>query len=366
MDASIVVVGKQPLHHAFDTLLADIPDWVIAKAIDVVEAKALITSQQPDILIIDASDQANLELPAWVHNQNRLSWIYQIFVGNMALSAEVGASNLLTSSTVQFKYMDFTTVALNKGADSYLFLNEIYNHAAIDYSEATVVKIRQLVIAQIQAGLRRVKNDRELVQANDLLSAIALSDPLTELNNRRAFEWELPRQVKMARAQNTPISLLMLDIDFFKRINDEHGHLVGDQVLRMVANRLRHNLRFYDTPFRYGGEEFSIILSNTDLSEATIIGQRICRLIAANPFVIDTSLELLVTLSIGGASLRPDDLDNGLTLLQRADQNLLVAKNNGRNQIISSDAIAPTKSTKTLRGGGTPKNLKFSMSLPTQ
>ncbi|NEQ95755.1 MAG: diguanylate cyclase [Cyanothece sp. SIO2G6] len=367
MDASILVVGKPSLHHTIDILLADIPGWVIAKATDRVEAQALITAQQPDVLIIDASDSANLELSQWLHTQNRLSWIYQIFVGTITPTDQKMPSTLLYTNQSEIEYIDRTTTALDKGADSYLLLHAIADHVTNDKSNDIVTKTRQLAIAQIQAGLRRVKNDRELVQTNDLLSAIALSDPLTELNNRRAFEWELPRQVKMAHDQNTPISLLMLDIDFFKRINDNYGHLVGDQVLRMVANRLRHNLRFYDTPFRYGGEEFSIILSNTALSEATIIGQRICRLIAEQPFVIDPSLQLVVTMSIGGASLQGDDSANGLSLLQRADQNLLAAKSNGRNQIISSDTTIPSSSsTQALRDGSSNEILKQPISQQTQ
>ena len=127
----------------------------------------------------------------------------------------------------------------------------------------------------------------------------------------------------------------MLDIDFFKRINDQHGHIVGDQALRMVANRLRHNLRFYDTPFRYGGEEFSIILNNTPLQGAIQIGQRICHLVADQPFVINADLQLDITLSIGSASLTIDDDNKGLSLLHRADQNLLTAKEHGRNQLVS-------------------------------
>lgn len=358
MDASILVVGKPSLHHTIDILLADIPGWVIAKATDMVEAQALITAQQPDVLILDASDSSNLELSQWLHTQNRLSWIYQIFVGAITSTDQKMPSTLPYPSPLEIEHIDCTTQALDKGADSYLLLHAIPDHMANNGATHMVTQTRQLAIAQIQAGLRRVKNERELVQTNDLLSAIALSDPLTELNNRRAFEWELPRQVKMAHDQNTPISLLMLDIDFFKRINDNHGHLVGDQILRMVANRLRHNLRFYDTPFRYGGEEFSIILSNTALPEATTIGQRICRLIAEQPFVIDPSLQLVVTISIGGASLQRDDSANGLSLLQRADQNLLAAKSNGRNQIISSDALPPSSSTQPLRSGGSQEALK--------
>ncbi|HEY9648705.1 MAG TPA: GGDEF domain-containing protein, partial [Chroococcidiopsis sp.] len=170
---------------------------------------------------------------------------------------------------------------------------------------------------------------------NDLLSAIALSDPLTSLNNRRAFEWELPRQIQNARSRNMPISLIMLDVDHFKSINDTYGHMVGDRALQLLGARLRHNLRFYDTPFRYGGEEFVIILSDTGGQEAVAIAHRICRLISEQAFVVNETLDLTITVSAGASSLRPEDDAKGMSLLHRADQYLLSAKSSGRNRVVS-------------------------------
>jgi two-component system cell cycle response regulator len=175
------------------------------------------------------------------------------------------------------------------------------------------------------------------MRTNDLLSAIALSDPLTELNNRRAFEWELPRQIQNARNRNMPISLIMLDVDYFKTINDTYGHLVGDRALQLFSARLRHNLRFYDTPFRYGGEEFVLILSDTGSQEATLIAHRICQLISQQAFAINETLDLNLTVSAGAASLRANDDTRGMSLLHRADQNLLKAKSQGRNRVVSDE-----------------------------
>jgi two-component system cell cycle response regulator len=127
----------------------------------------------------------------------------------------------------------------------------------------------------------------------------------------------------------------MLDVDYFKSINDTYGHSVGDRALQLISSRLRHNLRFRDTLFRYGGEEFVIILSNTEQQEALLVARRLCHLISDQPFTIDDNLDLNLTISAGTATLKPSDDSRGSSLLQRADQNLLQAKSSGRNRVVS-------------------------------
>jgi two-component system cell cycle response regulator len=166
---------------------------------------------------------------------------------------------------------------------------------------------------------------------------MALADPLTELSNRRAMEWELPRQIHNARVESTPLSLVMLDVDYFKSVNDTYGHQVGDRVLQLLAARLRHNLRFQDTLFRYGGEEFVIVLSNTTFQDALIVARRLRCLISDQPFHIDGSLALGITVSMGLASLISTDDAKGESLIRRADHNLLRAKSSGRNQVFCGD-----------------------------
>jgi len=175
------------------------------------------------------------------------------------------------------------------------------------------------------------------MQTNDVLSTMALADPLTELSNRRAMEWELPRQIQNARAHLTPLSLVMLDVDYFKSVNDNYGHQVGDRVLQLLAARLRHNLRVQDTLFRYGGEEFVILLTQTSFHDAKLVAKRLRRLIGDQPFNIDGTLALNITVSMGLASLIAIDDAKGESLLRRADFNLLQAKSSGRNQVICSE-----------------------------
>ncbi|PSB13668.1 GGDEF domain-containing protein [filamentous cyanobacterium CCP1] len=316
MDASILLIGSDRFRNFVFDLIRDLATFTVEVAANPFEALPLIQAQQPDLLLVQASQADSVELCRQTKSQNRLAWIYCIVIDEQTQDS--------------LKQIETETHALTMGADAYLSL-------PIDAPTLSQrVSQNHLLQAYVKAGLRRVQNHRELMRANDVLSAIALSDPLTELNNRRAFEWELPRQIQNARNRKVPISLLMLDVDFFKRINDTYGHLTGDAVLRLLSARLRHNLRFYDTPFRYGGEEFVIVLSDTCCQEADRIANRICQLISEQPFAIDDALDLTITISAGVATLQEDDDAKGTSLLQRADQRLLQAKALGRNRVVGS------------------------------
>nr|WP_290222099.1 diguanylate cyclase [Trichocoleus desertorum] len=328
MTASILIVGENYFLDALLDRLHDLADCTVETAPTPGEAIPLIQAQQPDLLVLQAS-AASLYLCQQIKEQARLAWIYCLLIAEPDATVSHATTELSASRSLERQ-----VEALEQGADAYLAMN--FNCQTSELLPAESVTMQNhLLQAQIQAGLRMVRNHRELMRANDLLSAIALSDPLTELNNRRALEWELPRQIQNARTRSLPLSLVMLDVDYFKAVNDTYGHLVGDRMLKLLSARLRHNLRFYDTPFRYGGEEFVIILSNTDAEEAPIVGQRICRLVSDQAFSIDATLEIQATISAGVASLEPDDDPKGISLLRRADQNLLQAKSEGRNRAVS-------------------------------
>lgn len=320
MDASILVVGN-------DQFLATIVNQICNMMSGRVEASSalnevipLIRSQQPAILILQAAQLGCLELCHQIKQQSHLGWIYCILVDNQPdITADEKSLN-------QYRELTVCAEALEKGADAYLLLT-----SAVEYEEIRLLK------AQIEAGLRGVRFYREVMQTNDVLSTMALADPLTELSNRRAMEWELPRQIHNARTESTPLSLVMLDVDYFKSVNDTHGHQVGDRVLQLLSARLRHNLRFQDTLFRYGGEEFVIVLSNTTFQDALIVARRLRCLISDQPFHIDGSLALAITVSMGLASLISTDDAKGENLIRRADHNLLRAKSSGRNQVFCGD-----------------------------
>ncbi|MEM5381927.1 GGDEF domain-containing protein, partial [Paraburkholderia azotifigens] len=142
----------------------------------------------------------------------------------------------------------------------------------------------------------------------------------------RAMERDLPERILESRTNHRPLSLLILDVDCFKIINDTHGHVVGDRVLQLLSYRLKHNLRSPDKLFRYGGEEFVIILSNNDCQQALFIGDRLRGVIEEQTFMIDSTLSINVTISIGAACLQSLDDRDGIALIDRADRCLLQAK----------------------------------------
>lgn len=325
MEASILVVGGNDFRIKLLAHLRQIQTCAVEVTSNSDEAMQLIQAQQPDLVILQA-EEPNLKLCRQIKEQKNLAWIYCIVVETQPTDSSK-AFLVRTQAELQAEILE-------QGADAYLQMFQAVEEAAIAQQE-------RLLRAQIMAGLRTVLNHRELMRTNDILSAIALSDPLTELNNRRALDWELPRQVQNARSRSESLSLLMLDVDYFKSINDTYGHPVGDRALQLLSARLRHNLRFHDTLFRFGGEEFVIILRKTDRQEAYLVARRLCQLVSSQPFAINEELDLRITISAGTASLESTDDSKGASLLQRADQNLLRAKSAGRNCVIGAVDVVP-------------------------
>src|SRR3954468_15700749 len=156
----------------------------------------------------------------------------------------------------------------------------------------------------------------------------ARTDSLTGLSNRRAFDDEMKRRLGEWNRNNTPCTLVLMDIDFFKKFNDTHGHQVGDEVLRQVAKVLIAQSREMDLPCRYGGEEFGVILPATDAANACRVAERIRAAIEASVTVCEGKT-LKVTCSLGVASFIGND--NVAGLIRRADDSLYVSKKAGRN-----------------------------------
>lgn len=166
----------------------------------------------------------------------------------------------------------------------------------------------------------------------DSLCELSLKDPLTGLGNRRHFHAALERQIETVARSGESVLLLMLDIDHFKNINDTHGHLAGDQVLRAIAHCLAGCVRPVDTVARYGGEEFAIILPNCRPLFGLALAERIRRTVAELSVPVSPLLNLQATISIGGA-YAPEWVRSTTELwIERADNQLYRAKSNGRNQ----------------------------------
>lgn len=161
---------------------------------------------------------------------------------------------------------------------------------------------------------------------------LATTDGLTELYNHRYFQEQMRMQVEQSKRYNNNFSLIIIDIDFFKKFNDTFGHQSGDAVLRQVAQTLKRNVRATDIVCRYGGEEMSIILPNTSKEEAQSTAEKICHRVADRKFKLAGDKETNVTISLGVATF-PNDGDTASKIIDVADKRLYNAKHNGRNQV---------------------------------
>jgi two-component system cell cycle response regulator len=211
--------------------------------------------------------------------------------------------------------------ALDLGANDYLRL-------PLDHSEFLV---------RIRTQLRKKRYADRLRLNVQLGMELAVKDQLTGLFNRRYMAQHLDTLLKGASAAR-PISLLIMDIDYFKRVNDTYGHAAGDGVLRQFSERLALNIRGVDLACRYGGEEFVVVLSDTDPTIACSVGERLRRAVEQKIFQVDQPVaQLPITVSIGVASSVGGD-DDSAALLSRADEALYRAKREGRNRVIAQAA----------------------------
>lgn len=336
MNISILVFGNDEFLATLPTQIIDTDTKSIKATTDLQTAVSRIQLDPPDVILVQSSQNDSMQLCSWLKEQTKLSWIYCILLED---SPELIADRKNQGWEWE---LEMTSRALGLGADAYIWYGDTQDTESIrqrktDSASTQMNASHRLLLSQLTVAYRKAHKYRDLMQTNDLLSTIALSDPLTELNNRRALQWDLPRQIQKARENGYPLSLIILDVDYFKRVNDNYGHLVGDRLLKLLSERIRSKLRFQDTAFRYGGEEFVIILSETTSQEAHVVAQRLNSVVKDSLFEIDSTLKIEVTISLGSTTLLPSDDDQGLNLLHRADTFLLQAKSRGRNQVISNE-----------------------------
>lgn len=195
--------------------------------------------------------------------------------------------------------------------------------------------------ARAKTQIRRKRYGDFLRNSLDRSLEMAVTDPLTGLNNRRFLDHQLSmamaRHIKSKDAETDVMSLLMLDIDFFKRVNDTYGHDAGDEVIREFARRLSLNVRAIDMPCRFGGEEFVVLMPGTDQADAVHIAERVRSQVADTLFALSDGRQLAVTVSVGVATSRGVG-DSPEGLLKRADEGVYEAKQSGRNRVIVRSA----------------------------
>ncbi len=220
----------------------------------------------------------------------------------------------LTYGTIQTHSVDY------KISSSDHYLGQICFSRESRFAEAELAAL-EILIGGLFHPLRNALRYREAV-------ASSLRDPLTKVGNRAALTEAMKRELELARRYQRPFSLMLIDIDHFKKINDTIGHSAGDTALQHLVEKISANLRQVDEVFRYGGEEFVVLLGQTDREAAVMVAERIRQSLIQDPLRLEGE-PLPLTVSIGLSMYRADDSEE--SLFDRADQALYQAKHNGRN-----------------------------------
>jgi diguanylate cyclase len=256
-------------------------------------------------------------------------------------------------------------VRLDAQAASILDLVRTYQEAGDHYSVTLAQADKSLALAtrdqigiivkfllaenakmQNEAGELKTRLEQSRTQIDKLRAHLAeaqemgMRDPLTSLSNRRCFDASLARELADAKARSVPLSLVMGDIDNFKKINDLYGHQIGDEILKTFAGVLVDNVHARDTVARYGGEEFALILPETHIESARQLTERVRRKVESLQLAVTESGQQIgtITASFGVAELAPGD--DAEALIQRADHKLYEAKCGGRNRVAADRAAA--------------------------
>ncbi|OQY27476.1 MAG: hypothetical protein B6244_10510 [Candidatus Cloacimonetes bacterium 4572_55] len=189
------------------------------------------------------------------------------------------------------------------------------------------------LLARVKAAFRMIDMQKELKLKNKMLRDASIRDSLTQVYNRHYFNESISKEVARSKRYENNLSLIIVDIDHFKLINDTYGHLVGDEALKEVASALQKNTRKDDTVARYGGEEFVIILPETVLEKAHEAAERLRRVVQELKFQHNEKL-IAITISAGTSSFQENKCQTENDFIDKADQSLLTAKRSGRNRSV--------------------------------
>lgn len=216
--------------------------------------------------------------------------------------------------------------ATEAGADD--FVSKPFNKLELLTRVKSLLRIKELH-DQLNAKVK------ELEEAQERLRQLAITDGLTALFNHRYFKEHLEQELYRASRHHSEVSLIMIDIDYFKRYNDTFGHPAGDVLLRAVARILKENIRKIDIAARYGGEEFALVLGETNKTAAGMVAEKMRRMVETSPFEgLPAHNNGHITISLGIATF-PLDATNPNDLIAMADQRLYQAKQRGRNQVVA-------------------------------
>lgn len=199
------------------------------------------------------------------------------------------------------------------------------------------------LVARVRVQLKVKSLQDELKRSNDMLRTLSITDPLTHLHNRRHLMEMVEKEFQRASRKGAHLSLIILDIDYFKKVNDTYGHQEGDRVLTILADIVRRRLRSYDLAARYGGEEFVLLLPETPVPEAMAIAERLR--LEVQEHIFDGSLQgQVLTISLGVATYPSSRIESIDSLFRQADEALYRAKQSGRNRVELMAGVSPAKS----------------------
>ncbi len=296
---SLLLLEDNPMVASIISKMADKIALSTTVYASIEECRTHLAISHPDVIIID------LNLPDGIG----VDWVREIRAQERFHSIPL---LLVTDS----RRHDSIIECLEQGANDYI---------QIPFAQAEFH-------ARLNNHLRLKELYNDLHRKNRILEELAFFDSLTGILNRRFFNTRFSHLIQHAKESGESLGLLMVDLDHFKRVNDTHGHAVGDQVITEVASIIRRSIRTSDIPCRYGGEEIAVLLPACNLAKSFELAQRICETCANTPI---TELDLIQTVSIGVSSFPHPSTDS--TLLTDADAALYAAKDAGRNRVVRPD-----------------------------
>ncbi len=304
----ILIADDQPLDRTVLRMSLEKWGYEVIEAEDGTEAMKILNSDEsPDLAILDwmMPGLSGPEICLELRYQERTRYVYV-----MLLSAKDDVEDLVRGMAA--------------GADDYI-------SKPVDMHELQV---------RLRAGRRILELQEELIATREELRVQAARDFLTGISNRGSILEQLNAEVHRSVRQSTSLAVLMCDIDYFKRINDSHGHPAGDAVLKEVARRMQAAIRPYDAVGRFGGEEFLVLCPGTDAAGGAALGRRLREIVASTP-VATGRAAIDVTLSIGVSARVFESAAEVDQIISEADTALYVAKHNGRNRVEIAAETAP-------------------------
>jgi diguanylate cyclase (GGDEF)-like protein len=308
--AKVLLVEDDPIQASATKEILRKVGYEILWAEDGINAIKLIKSEKPDIVLLDVilPGMDGYEVCRWLKLDESTKGIPVIML------------------TVKKELADKIS-GLHIGADDYL--PKPYNELELN------ARIYALLRTKALQDELKLKN-QQLEDLLDKVNYMAITDTLTGLYNRRRFHDALTSEYERAKRYGTPFSLIMTDIDYFKKINDNYGHDVGDAVLKEVSEILMKSVRDIDTVARYGGEEFMIILPNTDKTHSRIVAERMRQAIENHNFA---GVDRKITTSVGISGMPDIKIENEDKLIRCADFAMYRAKQLGRNRTVTVEAL---------------------------